>query len=272
MSLDDPAELIVVNEMFPVSIDRGPYPSAEFAYQIIGTDDERRAADALADEAPLYYDPWGSGLIYLPRGAMPLERVDRTTWNATVRYQAIGSSETGSEYEFETGGGTKHITHGLQTVFASVGAPYNHNAINVTADGVEGIDIDWACYRWSETYYMSQLQMTPAYRITLFWLTNCVNIGAWRGFDIGEVRFLGAAGRCRGDGLYQVRFSFAAQPNRYDFAVGDITGINCNGWDLLWVRYEDYIDTVAKMPAKRAKAVYVERVYEYDDLSALGLG
>lgn len=53
--------------------------------------------------------------------------------------------------------------------------------------------------------------------------------------------------------------------------VGDITGINKEGWHYLWTFYEDTEDTDAQALVKNPKAAYVEQVHEYGDFAALGL-
>ena len=52
---------------------------------------------------------------------------------------------------------------------------------------------------------------------------------------------------------------------------GGITGINKDGWDYLWVRYNDEEDAAAKKLVRRPEAVYVERVYLRADLNLLGI-
>jgi hypothetical protein len=54
--------------------------------------------------------------------------------------------------------------------------------------------------------------------------------------------------------------------------LGNITGINKQGWHYLWVRFDDDEDSSAKTLIKKPIAAYVERVYEYGDFSALGIG
>jgi len=150
-------------------------------------------------------------------------------------------------------------------------APDCKGAIGVTADSVEGVDITVPVYQFSETHYLADTLVTPAYKATLFALTGKVNNAAFKGFAAGEVLFLGASGSRRGYGDWEITFRFAASPNVTNLTIGDITGINKKGWEYLWVRYSDSEDAVAKALVKKPVAVYIEQVYPYGDLNLMGM-
>ena len=173
-------------------------------------------------------------------------------------------------------GGTQHITQSLQTVgsYAPPGkqAPDFKGAIGVTHDSVEGVDITIPVYNFSETHYIATAAVTGAYKAALFNLTGKVNDGAFRGFAIGEVLFLGASGSKRGEDDWEITFRFAASPNVTGLTIGDITGIDKKGWEYMWVRYADAEDAAAKAIVKKPVAVYVEKVYETGDFAGLGIG
>ena len=88
----------------------------------------------------------------------------------------------------------------------------------------------------------------------------------------GDVLFLGASGSTRADGKWQMTFRFAASPTRENLVLGDITIPKKRGWDYLWIRYQEQEDTAAKMIVRRPVAAYIEQVYPYADLGALGIG
>jgi hypothetical protein len=98
-----------------------------------------------------------------------------------------------------------------------------------------------------------------------------VNNSAFKGFAAGECLFLGAAGTKRGGGDWEIGYRFASSPNVTGLTVGDITGINKKGWEYLWVRYADAEDAAAKALVKKPIAAYIEQVYPYGDLNALGI-
>lgn len=251
-------------------LSRGENPAQDLLYIVRGTDDDLEAKAALAAAAPLVYDG-------LHRQTYRLERTGQTEWEGSVHYGRKEPAETGdSSYQFDTGGGTQHITHSRQTAarYAPSGqvAPDFQGAIGATHDSVEGVDVTVPVYNFSETHYIPSASVTDAYKGALFLLTGRTNLAAFRGFAPGEVLFLGASGSKRGEEDWEITYRFAASPNATDLTVGPITGIAKRGWDYLWVRYQDAEDTQAKSLVKRPIGVYIERVYDEGDFSGLGIG
>jgi hypothetical protein len=248
----------------------GESPSIDLIYIVRGTDDDLAAKAALFSASPVLYD----GLI---RQSLHIERSAEEVWEGSVRYGLKEPPETGdSSYQFDTGGGTQHITQSLETVSKHAPpeqvAPDFKGAIGVTHDNVEGVDITVPVYNFSETHYVATALVTGAYKATLFFLTGKVNESAFRGYSAGEVLFLGASGAKRGEDDWEITFRFAASPNVTGLTVGDIVGIDKKGWEYLRVRYADDEDAAAKVLVKKPIAAYVERVYENGDFSGLGIG
>ena len=255
----------------------GDRPSATFHYVLEGTSDDGTAKTLVENSTPETYGD-------LKRESIRLEPiwVDTTAttgaWDVTVEYVAPEEvePETGdSSFSFDTGGGTQHVTQSIQTVgsYAPAGktAPNFKGGIGVTHDNVEGVDITIPVYNFSETHYIDDALVTPAYRGKLFSLTGKVNNAAFKGCAAGECLFLGASGSKRGEEDWEITFRFAASPNRTNITVGDITVASKKGWEYLWVRYADEEDAAAKMLVKRPIAAYVEKVYEEGDFSQLGI-
>ncbi|GJQ27705.1 MAG: hypothetical protein HBSAPP02_27370 [Phycisphaerae bacterium] len=234
-----------------------------------------QARGALAAAAPATFDLNGNGLFFLPRDSLSIEPVGDQLWEGVARYSNSAPQTDESVFAFDTGGGTQHITQSLQTVgaYGSPGqaAPNFKGAIGVTADSVEGVDITVPVYQFSETHYLDDAYVTPAYKGTLFALTGKVNGGGFKGLDRGECLFLGASGSKRGSGDWEINYRFAASPNVTGLNVGDISGINKKGWEYLWVRYMDTEDTFAKALVKKPVAVYIEQVYPYGNFGGLGI-
>ena len=253
----------------------GDNPSAELGYTVRGTEDDLAARTAVEAASPATYDN-------LPRQAVAVEPVGPDHWDATVRYapnQQSSPPQTGeSAFNFDTGGGTQHITQSRQTVgtYAASGttAPNFQGAIGVTQDSVNGVDITVPVYQFSETHYLPATQVTDQYKGTLFSLTGKVNSGSFRGFAAGELLFLGATGSRRGTDPqddWEITFRFAASPNVTGLSVGPISGINKKGWEYFWVRYADAEDTGSGAIVKRPIAAYVERVYDSGNFGGLGI-
>lgn len=268
----------VVEKFQSPRITTGQNGSIEGLYLVFGAADAAEAQSAVEAEA-------AAGYMGLPAQSIRLEQSTPTTFDAEVLYASQPPSgspppETGqSTTAFDTGGGTQRITQSKATVnrYAAAGAtaPDFKGAINVTKDGVEGVDIVVPVYAFEETHYIDDAAVTAVYRGKLFALTGKTNDAAFRGFNEGEVLFLGARGSKRGgpDGEdWEITFRFAASPNRTGLTVGDIASINKKGWEYLWVRYEDQLDEAALSAVKRPTSVHVERVYDAGDFAELAIG
>lgn len=253
----------------------GQNPSVTLLYLLEGTSDDLSAKTLAWNSTPTMYD----GLVRQSLGIEP-EWVDTNAldgrWLVTVRYgSSIEDPPTGdSTFSFDTGGGTQHITQSLQTIakYPAGTSPDFKGAIGVTHDNVEGVDITVPVYQFSETHYLADAVVTPAYRGTLFQITGKVNSGSFRGLAPGECLFLGASGSKRGQGDWEITFRFAGSPNVTGLTVGPIGGINKKGWEYMWVRYADSEDDDAKVLVKKPVAVYIEKVYESASFTGLGIG
>ena len=265
---------IVIEEKFDSRLSvAGDNPSVELRYIVFGTSDDLAAKSELATASPSTYDD-------LPRQSIQIEPLANDIWDGSVRYGLTETNDppqTGeSSFAFDTGGGTQHITQSRATInaYAPSGetAPDFQGAIGVTDNGVEGVDITVPVYHFSETHYLDDAVVTPAYKGTLFGLTGRVNSGSFKGLAAGECLFLGASGSKRGLGDWEITFRFAGSPNVTGLSVGPITGINKKGWEYLWVRYAEAEDETAQVLVKRPVAAYVERVYDSGNFAALGIG
>lgn len=251
--------------------------SAELTYTIRGTADEAAALASLKATAPATF----SGLKRQPVSVEPVHvdtvRADTCVWTGTATYAPFEHDDppaTGeSVFNFDTGGGTQHVTQSLQTIGKFPGtAPDFKGAIGVTHDNVEGVDITVPVYTFSETHYLAAATVTTAYKTTLFGLTGKANSAAFKGLAAGECLFLGASGSKRGTEDWEITFRFAGSPNKTGLSVGPISGISKKGWEYLWVRYADVEDAASHTLVKQPVAAYVEKVYENGDFSALGIG
>ncbi len=107
-------------------------------------------------------------------------------------------------------------------------------------------------------------------------LTGAVNSAPFRGFQAGEVLFMGASGTRRGvdvDDRWEITYKFAASPNQSGMSVGSISSIQKRGWDYLWVRYEkqEKGSGADKVVVMYPVNVTVDQVYDYNNLAPLNL-
>ena len=243
--------------------------AVELRFLVAGTDNDADVAAQVLFDSPEYYND-------LPRESITFTRIGEKEWESTVRYATPPATDTDPSFTFETGGATAHITQALSTsgVYVAPGqtAPDFRNAIGVSRDSVDGVDIVVPTYKWTETFRLPAGFVTGSYKAQLFGLTGRTNASGFRGFQAEEVLFEGARGSRRGAGDWEISFAFAASPNVTGLTVGNITGINKKGWEYLWCRYADFEDEAAQMLVKRPVAVIVNRVYPSGNFSLLGIG
>ena len=203
-------------------------------------------------------------------------------WEGIARYGRIqknrptGVATGGDGVNFDTGGGTQHITHSKATIntYAPAGetAPNNHGAIGATRDSVEGVDITVPVYNFSETHTFTKTKFSDYQKDLLFRMTGTVNGFRFRFFDIGECLFLGASGALRDQSSWEITFRFSSMPNVPGLVIGNITVIQKLGGVYRGFRSVDDVDFFIKTIKKKATGVYIEQVYDYSDFSLLDIG
>jgi hypothetical protein len=257
-------------------LETGPSGTRELKYVAMGSSDDVEVRSQAESQLPASYDGVGNRRIRV-------EPVDSNhgLWEVVASYRKIEAQPPpqpgDSSYSFDTTGGTQHITQSRETVggYAAAGVPAIPDfdeAIGVTDDGVEGVDVTVPVFSYTETHFVPAAAVTSGYVNTLFNLTGRVNSSAFKGFAAGEMLFLGASGSKRaGEDFWEITYRFACSPNATGLTVGTITGIAKKGWEYLWVLYEDVEDESAKRLVKRPLAAYVERVYLDGNFGALGI-
>ena len=242
-----------------------------------GIADELEARDAVLDAAPDEYDG-------LPRqGVSDGERISNRSLFFTVTYGAteLGfDDELNQKFSFDTGGGTQHLTQSIATVAKYPPEAIDHKgAIGVNANGdVAGVDVPVSQFNFNVQRRMPIGDVTSAYVNKLRDLTGrgnseaveiSVRPGVTLTFPAKELAFLGAAGGQVSQDDAEITFSFFSSKSKSDITIGGITGIAKKGLEYLWVEYHRATDGsgLASVP----RAVYIEQVFEYDDLNELGL-
>jgi len=243
--------------------------AAEDVFELRGYSDAYSALQALKSSYQNVYvkeicveeDSGGADKIYIGR----IRRAEEQQENNDDNKRSIS---------FEVAGSQTKMTHSLGTrgAWAANGmSPRNYGGlIGVTDDGVEGVDIDTAVSTFSETVYFYPWFLTSSYVAFLARAYGCVNTSAFRGFDVGEVRFLGASGSYRsGDKVAELTFKFAVSPNAQNIRIGNMTIPFKYGWDYLWVRWAEmkYGNVSVKVPIE----AYVEKVYQGLNFYSLGI-
>jgi hypothetical protein len=201
-------------------------------------------------------------------------------WQVTINYEKTGAEPSTSDpmkraRSFDTTGGTQHITQAYAETKFGTNAPDQRKAIGVDSNGVNGVDVVVPQLQWQEQYDVPNAYVTAAYVRGLAGVTGTTNSSSFRGFEAGEVLFVGCSGSQewddqKGKGPWSLSFRFVASKNVTGETIGDISGVSKKGHEYLWVRYEDAVESNALL--KKPKAVYVNKVYRESDFSALGIG
>jgi hypothetical protein len=201
-------------------------------------------------------------------------------WQVTINYEKTGAEPATPDpmkraRSFDTTGGTQHKTQAEAERKYGTNAPDQQKAIGVDGNGVNGVDIVVPALQWQEQYDVPNAYITAAYVRGLAGLTGTTNNAAFRGFEAGEVLFVGCSGSQewddeKGKGPWSLSYRFVASKNVTGETIGSISGIEKKGHEYLWVRYEDSVSGSNLL--KTPKAVYVNKVYKDADFSALGIG
>jgi hypothetical protein len=195
--------------------------------------------------------------------------IEDNVWQASVSYESEVSPTTGWSFSGQTTGGSTKVTQGLAVTSYGTSPPNMQGAINVTANGVEGVDIVIPALEFSITKSQSAGTVSLAYVATLTNMTGTTNNASFNGFAAGELLFLGADFSQSSEGECSVTYKFVASPNQTGLTVGSISGIAKKGHEYMWVLYEAFEDATNKAVVRRPRAVYVHRVYRESNFASL---
>lgn len=282
---------VVGSRATTVSIDN---PSKEVLFLVTGYFNEEVVRAYVEHELPPFI-MMPSALFRQPRKlvlqnyTIRQREVGGPYWDGTAMYGRRQPRQTGDlVFSFDSTGGTEHITVSKETVekygstyaLAVLGQPPDFSgAIGVNGDSVDGCDIVVPVFKVTADWYPPVEFVTNEQILKWVGLTGKVNWSPWRGFDTGEVLFLGVTGGQRSLDDWEIKFHFIISPNVvYDannpsekpgLTVGNIEHITKNGHEFLWVRFREAED--GSNLVKRPAYAYTERVYEFGDFEQLGI-
>ena len=222
---------------------------------------------------------------------LPRQNIDLTPykgsdlWKVILNYGAgsssggpIEPSDIGDERaSFSTRGNRVLVTQAkrhIEDYGIGETEPPNHNgAINVTEDGPQGVEIDQAAFTFEVRKVVAASDMDAAYSRALLDLTNKTNNAVWRGYQPGELRFLGCDGTQRDSESWDLTFSFLGSPNLQNQTVDEVQGIDQKGHEYAWGTYETVVDDSVTPPVKVKKliAIHIEELYGSGDFNRLNL-
>jgi hypothetical protein len=203
-------------------------------------------------------------------------------WQVTINYEKSGAEPTTPDpmkraRSFDTTGGTQHVTQAAdERAYGILGQtpPSQFNAIGVDDNGVNGVDIVTPQLQWQESYDVPNAYINATYVRGLAGMTGTTNNAAFRGFEAGEVLFVGCSGSQewddeKGSGPWSLSYRFVASKNVTGERIGGIF-VDKKGHEYLWVRYENDVSGYSLL--KKPIAVYVNRVYRESNFALLGIG
>jgi len=252
------------------------------SWKVFGTNDDvalHAAAAAYIANGNQYWQYPNDPGMRLMFEQLSVSYLGDDAWQVTAHYEKNGA-EDGTEplkraRSFDTTGGTQHITQGFSESRFGANAPNQQKAIAVDSNGVNGVDVVTPQLQWQESYDVPSNYVTSAYIRNVSGMTGTTNNAPFRGFELGEVLFLGCSGNQewddqKGKGPWSLSYRFIASQNVTDQTIGDIAGISKMGHQYLWVRYQDAVDESVLF--KKPKHVYVNSVYKETNFAALGIG
>lgn len=298
----------VVEQPGTRSISKGERYAQEWTYRVFTTLDAREAETALLSKIPAMRE----GLLF--QSITQTEETTSGIWTFKVQY---GDTETratrdlkpeatqggeggkpgggggggGDEQEvsssthFDLSGESTHINRSLKTIARyPKGAPDYRQAINVTDESVDGVDVETGILTWTEPVEIPAAKVTRGWAKKLGQMYYGINDKPFRGYQRGEVQFRGGTGERIG-AKWKFNFRFASRFNEVNtpiglFAagVGPVVGagvtieheVSKNGWDYLWFQYEPTVDKTRLVVAPTA--CYVEQIFHYRDFDHLQMG
>lgn len=226
------------------------------------------------------------------------ERLDDTSWRIRVDYSKGSGSDGGEEegdrppssssFDFSTT--TRTLKQSVRTLgrFATQeitarggSAPSYGGLINVKNSGgkqeVEGVEVVSPQFEFSETHHFFPRELTTAYKKTLAGMVGCINSKAFRGYEAGEVLFMGVSGSREGehrDDTWALSFKFAVKLTERNVVFHGTPVGDKPGWAYAWFTDFDAREMQSAGQRRRRKPayLYIEQVYYADDFKKLGIG
>lgn len=254
----------------------GKFTSIEATYIVQGTDSEETALESV------------KGAVSSEMEDLPLDELEiagregLTTFFVTVKWaedSSGGSSFGGIDDDkptvtFDCGGGTMHLTHSysqrIEFGTKDAGGAIGWNGKTGAEMSITGIDVPTAQLRESYTRTMRMSELTTTFKRKAAKLVGKVNSGTFKGWEKGEVMFLGLSYSSpdRKSAKVKVVFNFAIQVNEEVTVCGK--KVKKLGFEYAWGLSSTGVDAKG-VPKAEVEAIYVDQVCRYDSFSALGL-
>ncbi len=222
-----------------------------------------------------WYQSWN----YEPKSVTPY-----ALWDISIKY---GKSANTSELTVEAGGGTRKVMYALETIenYPCDGRPEPdfENAINVTEQGIDGVDVPDFKFSFSLAYKLARTSVPGSYVMDLYGLRNHTNDeeftltynGLILTFARGTLLFTGFPFKMTSEQTLDITYKFEAQRSLLEsdnFRIGTSDIITKTGWEYLWVYQRESRDTVSNRMVRKPVSAHVVRVFERGDFSIIRMG
>ena len=253
----------------------GRFTRVEATYIVFGAASEEEALRGVRESAPAEWEglPLDS-LEISGREADEVFLVDVSYRDGSSSGSSSGDDDEEATVSFDCGGGTRHMTHSYaqRVVFGtkSAGGAIGWNGKTGAEMSISGVDVPTAQLRETYTKTMRLSRITTAFKRKVAKLVGKVNSGPFKGWEKGEVMFLGMSfsSPARKSSKVNVAFNFAVQPNEETSVCG--RNVSKKGFEYAWGLSKTVVDENG-VPKADVEAVYVDEVCRYDSFSALGL-
>lgn len=211
------------------------------------------------------------------RQDIQVNKVAYNQWMVDVPYGPKKRVNGSYTWDFDTTGGTVHVTTALSEVgrYPEDTAPNQHGAIAVDGDEVKGTDIVIPAAKFNVQFQHPLGIVTFPYFRYLIGLTGTTNSTPFFGFAPGEVLFLGGRGADGSEAEASLNYGFAVSANVTGLTIGSISGIAKKGWETIWTTFEDAeeVEGGVTHAIRKPKFAYVDQVYRSIDMAgSLGFG
>ena len=269
----------------------GKVASAEIKFFVIDPTTKKAAMQECFNAAPAHIDPDDDSS--LAKSGVRFDGISGDgCYEISVLYEEQEDTISGdysnvssdyiASYSFDCGGGKRHITHSMEQEIIDgdldPGGAIGWNGKAGSESQIAGVDIPAAQSRETYTRIMPYSKLTTAFRRKVDSMVGSVNKTSFKGWDPGEVMFLGCTcsvnfkKKPSGSDPISVTYNFAIQMNEGSFTLnGKTYNKKKEGFRYVWTISETVVKE-GKPPALNVKGVYLEKVCKESDLNELGLG
>lgn len=253
----------------------GEFTQVEVPYVVFGSDEEEKVLAAVHDAAP---EEW-EGLPIESLEIASREGSEAFTVNVIYKNKASSTSSSKEKEEddptvsFDCGGGTRHMTHSYHQSLAhgtkKAGGAIGWNGKSGAEMAITGVDVPTAQLRETYTKVLRLSKITTTYKRKVAKLVGKVNSSDFKGWNKGEVMFLGMSysAPAKKSTKVTVTFNFAIQPNE-EVEIGGVK-VAKKGFEYAWALSKT--EVAEGIPKAAIEAIYVDQVCQYDSFSELGL-